>query len=291
MELGKNDLGLKEIWEGVFNVYLAVARICDKNNLRYYVSDGCALGSVRHGGFIPWDDDFDISMPRLDYEKFLRIADKELPSHLKVVTRRNTPEYYMLFAKIQDCREDYIRKLESSYGSQLSNGIYIDILPIDGTSRSSLVRYCADKWFRLRRMLMRFRCDVFSRQTVKGKFYWLIGGWLMIFFPWLWKIDNLLESYEKSAKRYTFDDSDLTIRPCSNISYRRKPIRKSVWGCASIGKFGEMFIKLPQDVEQYLRVEYGDYMKMPPEAQRVPGHQYSQRCPWWLGPTTDRRSS
>ena len=114
MKLGEDKFGLQQVWDGVFNVYKEFAKICEEHKLRYYVSDGCALGAVRHGGFIPWDDDLDVSMPRADYEEFLLIAESKLPPHLKIVTWRNTSQYNALFAKIQDSREQFVREVEQN---------------------------------------------------------------------------------------------------------------------------------------------------------------------------------
>ena len=285
MNLGENKFGLQEIWEGVFNIYLEFARVCEENNLRYFVSDGSALGAVRHGGFIPWDDDFDVSMPRPDYEKFMMIAEEKLPPHLKLVTWRNTREFALPLAKIQDSREDYVRNVETNYGTMLSNGIFIDILPIDGAAPTKLGRIIADKWFRIRRVLMRFWCGSFSLQTNKGKIYWLSGMILSPLFPWLWGRRRLLASYEASAKSHYYDESLLTIRPCSNVSYRRKPIPRVGWGTPRSVEFGESLIKVAEMTKEYLIAEYGDFMKYPPEDKRHPTHQYTWRSPWWLGPT------
>ena len=285
MYLGETDFGLQEIWNGVFNIYTEFSRVCEKNNLRYFVSDGSALGAVRHGGFIPWDDDFDVSMPRPDYEKFLALASDELPEYLKIVTWRNTPAYNLPFAKIQDARESVVKRIETDYGKMLSNGIFMDILPIDGAAKTGLGRMFSDKWFRLRRVLMRYRFDSFFRQTTKGKLYWVAGMLLSPFFPFLWGRSRLLGSYEHSAKSHNYDESEMTIRPCSNVSYRRRAIPRSVWGKPTAITFGETTIMVAEKIKDYLVSEYGDYMKLPPEENRQPSHQYQWRCPWWLGPT------
>ena len=287
MYLGEDTFKLQLIWEGLFEVYQAIAAICDNHGLKYYATDGVALGAVRHKGFIPWDDDFDMSMPREDYEKFLEIAEKELPDYYKIVTWRNTPEYNFLFAKVQDTRKETVEEIERVTGHFLSNGIYVDILPIDKASSSKVRRALSDKWFALRRVLVRFHCDQFTRQTEKGKVCWLMGMALSPLFPWLWTHDQILASCEKSATAYRNSMSDLTCRKCSNVSYRRQPLPSKIWGVGQNIPFGESVIKVPTDVDGYLQNEYGDYMKLPPEEKRRPSHQYSWRCPWWLGPTCD----
>ena len=74
-------------------------KICDDNNLRYYMIGGTLIGVVRHNGFIPWDDDIDIGLPRPDYNKFLEIAPKYLPEYMEIVTKSSDPNFKMLFYK------------------------------------------------------------------------------------------------------------------------------------------------------------------------------------------------
>lgn len=285
MYLGEDTFRLQPIWEGLFEVYKAIAKVCDKHGLKYYVTDGVALGAVRHKGFIPWDDDFDMSMPRDDYEKFLEIAEKELPSCYKIVTWRNTPEYNLLFAKVQDTRRDKIEHVEALTGRILSNGIYVDILPIDKTHPNKVLRYISGKWFWLLQILLRYHCDSFHNQTKKGKICWLLGMVLSPMFPWLWTHDQILLSCEKTALKNGNRKTNLTCRLCSNVSYRRPPLQSEIWGDGKAIQFGESVVRVPTNVEYYLRNEYGDYLKLPPEDKRCPSHQYSWRCPWWLGPT------
>lgn len=146
--------GMRPVWDAILEVYDAFAKVCDKNGLRYYVSDGGALGAVRHGGFIPWDDDLDVSMPREDYEKFIELSKTELPPHLKFVNWKNTPEFTLLFGKVQDSREDKIRAIEEKTGRMLSNGVYIDIFPIDGYPNDSLF----SRWVKYRDIFLEASC-------------------------------------------------------------------------------------------------------------------------------------
>ena len=76
---------LKPVWSAILEVYDQYALVCNRFGLRHWVAYGTLLGAVRHKGFIPWDDDFDVFMPREDYERFLSIADTELPEYLKIV--------------------------------------------------------------------------------------------------------------------------------------------------------------------------------------------------------------
>ena len=79
------DYGLRPLWDALYEIYEEFAKICDKHGLRYYAFAGTLLGAIRHNGFIPWDDDLDVAMPRPDYEKFIQISKTELPRHLNFV--------------------------------------------------------------------------------------------------------------------------------------------------------------------------------------------------------------
>ena len=100
MEEIKPDPRLRPLWDAMLEVYKAFAAICDKHGLRYCADCGTALGAVRHGGFIPWDDDMDIQMPRLDYEKFASLAQQELPMGYAWIDRFNCRDYDNGFGKV-----------------------------------------------------------------------------------------------------------------------------------------------------------------------------------------------
>ena len=292
MYLGEDRFGLQPVWEALIEVYYEFAKVCDKHGLRYYVTDGNALGAVRHGGFIPWDDDLDVSMPRPDYEKFLGIADRELPDNLKIVRWQNTPEYNMLFAKVQETRREYVEGIEKKSKRMLSNGIYIDVFPIDGFPTSKFDLVVGRMQFSLLKTMLRFQCDRFTHQTTKGKIVWLSGMFLTPFFPLLWGHDRILARMEKITRQIEYDKSPLTGRSWNDsglLFYPPHP--KEVWGKPTKQKFGDQLLPFPEDLRGFLEIRYGDYMKLPPEGCRRPAHQYSWRCPWWLGPTRHRKIS
>ena len=106
-----------------------VDRICRKHGLNYYLYGGTLLGAVRHGGFIPWDDDVDIVMPRADYQKFGEICKKELSDRYFWQTCFSDPAYPMLFAKIRK-NGTFVRERKWD-NRKMHKGIYVDILPLD----------------------------------------------------------------------------------------------------------------------------------------------------------------
>lgn len=141
---------LSPIWDALMEMYEVFSSICTKHNLRHYVTDGSAIGAVRHKGFIPWDDDLDVSMPRPDYNKFMEIASKELPSNLVAYDRHQCPEMKVLFGKVQEVRESKVHKVEKQIGRILAHGLYIDIFPIDGCPSSAF----EIAWVKFRYMIL-----------------------------------------------------------------------------------------------------------------------------------------
>ena len=100
--------------------------ICKKNGLRYWINYGTLLGACRHGGFIPWDDDIDVSMPLSDYRRFLKIAPKVLPNTIRLQDIAKMPNARFMFAKLRDTRSFYY---EDTTDARLPSGIFIDIFP------------------------------------------------------------------------------------------------------------------------------------------------------------------
>lgn len=283
----EDKFGLKPIWEAILEIYDEFCKICDRHGLRYYVTDGNALGAVRHKGFIPWDDDLDVCMPRPDYEKFIEIAQRELPGHLKFVYWRNTPEYYWLFGKIQDARREVVERVEKQVGHMLSGGLFLDVFPIEGYPEGRWQIF----WVKFKNLfllpLSRYRLRTYRTQSKKGKKAWIIGMLMSPFFP-CWRTQPKMMAFlDGQLKKFPFEMSRNTGRACSRINVLyRSPVLRSAWGTPKMMEFYDRQVPLPSDYDAHLRSEFGpNYMTPPPASKQHPTHGYSYRCAWWLGPT------
>ena len=107
-----DDYNLRPIWDTILDVWKECYAICKRHNLRIWVAYGTAIGAMRHKGFIPWDDDFDVMMPRADYNLFMKYAVDELPAYMKWHSIENDPKYTLLFGKVQDERKDVLNKVK-----------------------------------------------------------------------------------------------------------------------------------------------------------------------------------
>lgn len=124
-----NDETLSKLHSVLLDLMLEFKRICDKYNLRYLLGYGTLLGAIRHKGFIPWDDDADIIMPREDYEKFVDIAEKELPNYYTIHCGHKLKDFPVNISRIYDNRTIYEQeKLENL---SFCKGACIDIFPLD----------------------------------------------------------------------------------------------------------------------------------------------------------------
>lgn len=286
----EDKFGLKPIWDAVLEIYEEFAKVCEKNGLRYYVTDGNALGAVRHKGFIPWDDDLDVCMPRPDYEKFIKLGDAELPPHLRIVHYSNTPEYYWLFAKIQDTRREKVEEVEKKVGHMLSNGVFIDIFPIDGYPMGKVDQFIVKLKNVFLLPLYRYRTRPYKIQSRKGKIPWIAGMLMSPFIPFWRSPQQMMAKMDAELMRFPFETSDMTGRACSrtHVLYR-PPTPRSAWGKGKKVEYYDREVLIPENVDAHLRSEFGpNYMTPPPLSCQHPTHTYSHRCPWWLGPTKVR---
>ncbi|REC33549.1 LicD family protein [Enterococcus pseudoavium] len=268
-------MNLDEIKKTALNMLVYVNNICQRNNLRYSIYYGTLLGAVRHKGFIPWDDDIDIVLPRPDYEKLLRILEKD--SKYKLASSINNKAYRYTFSKLFDPTTKLVSKQIFDYEGKEA-GVFIDIFPLDGvpenkeTQKSYAFEMDSYKIGFMNTLgLMYARSYSYFRSFVK----------LILKFPFyarLRKSGNYSywrDLYEKNSLRYPFEQSKF----CGHLEYINsdKAIYPTDW--FSKDNFEEIDfegykIKAIKNADSFLKKYYGNYMTLPPTEDQISNHLY-----------------
>lgn len=243
----------------VFQIMLEFEKICKKNNLRFYLAGGSILGGIRHKGFIPWDDDIDITMPRPDYEKFLEIAQTELP------------EEYILE---KDCVPYCHNRVEirgTTFNSGLRNGrIFLDILALDGSPDDPVKRLQHEAKCKFWRTCMLEQARPlpamsFNKQSTKLFFNrFVLKLTPRRFLKWRW--------HSWAAKYSTEETGSWVCLPASIYTYEQERFPKEYWGEPVLIEFEGHMLPTMSHWEDYLVCHFGDYMKLPPETTRKSHH-------------------
>lgn len=243
---------------------------CNKNALRYYCCAGTALGTVRHKGFIPWDDDVDVMMPRPDYERFIKIYDNKANSTYELLTSLNNRNYYLPFAKLIDKNSTVVER--KSIPCTL--GLFIDIFPLDGMPNdTNEVANIAESYSLYRQHLS----DVSSKEGFGGLIFMLLKGQFDRFrralkfrFDRNRYRDEIVKKLMDFGKNYDYEDADMvSVEDISDIAH---PFPKKWLEPYQIMRFEDIDVRMPQNTHNYLKNAYGDYMQLPPKEEQVSCH-------------------
>jgi len=243
------------------NILLELDRICRAENLHYYIAYGTLLGAVRHGGFIPWDDDIDICMLRKDYEKLLKIIKSGRVSWISIVDG-DYKSYYLPFAKAVDNRT--IAKQEDT---KQEHGIWVDIFPMDGIPASGLrQKWCLKKAHLLRDALVAAITDFDSEKSKNDpkRFIKKVFSFAVNLCGGVDKVYNYTINYHKS---YHYEKTGLVGCFGTPYTYKEKLQLSDIKSTKDYTFEGHQVIGL-SDSDKYLKMLYGDYMKLPPESNR-----------------------
>lgn len=251
-----------------------IRRVCKLLNINYFLDSGTLLGAIRHDGFIPWDDDFDMGMLRVDYERFLKEAPAVLDKKYFLQTWYSDERYGLAFAKVRE--KDTVYMEESAVDTGTYNGFFVDIFPYDNYPDDLKKQKWQGKRYEFYKRTMLMKCGYKpynigknAVERLRKKFIYLPMR-MMAFFM---KRQTLIQCYENMGQAFNEERTKCYYAQCGAAKYGKWVIDKRCFTSYEEHVFeGELFC-VPGDSHSYLKSVYGDYMKLPPESERENRHR------------------
>ncbi len=258
-----NQKVLRQLQYTEFEILKEIRRICEENQLSYYLIGGTLLGAVRHKGFIPWDDDLDVAMPRDDYNKFISICKTQLDKKYYIHDISTYDNYWLPFAKIR--KKNTLFNERNISHLNLPKEIYVDIFPMDDAKcEISFPKSLQTSIIKMLNVVILGKINYFVNKKTSFKN----------------KILNFLFSPFKLKTIYNFQKNLMSLNNGknypffvnfgSNYNAIKQTIPKEKFSPAIKLEFEGEFFDAPNDFDYVLRRIYGDsYMQLPPEEKRI----------------------
>lgn len=273
------ELTLREIQINTLLILKKIDSICTELKIEYWGMYGTLLGAVRHKGFIPWDDDLDIAMRREDYEVFVKycIENAEILSPFSINNSETIKDYPYYISRFCDNRYKVFFD-----GMKYTSGLFVDIYPFDGMGNLKDVKKHNKK---------KYIFNIYQKgalaSSINGIFYGKnvinkIINIPIIIFGKLRGNKYFLNKLEIESKKKTWDESTYIGTPA--WEFRTIQFEKEMFDSMIEIPFEDYHIKVPKKYDDILTLYYGDYLKLPPEKERIAHHYYRALK---ISPTTD----
>lgn len=266
MEKAKRMITLEEMRVIQLDILERIDTICLKHGLKYGLCGGTLLGAIRHKGYIPWDDDIDIIMPRRDYLRFLEIAPELFGADFTVSSLYNGKKHASSFSKI------YNNKTVLKQPGAPTIGVFVDIFPVDGLP-SDIKE--SDKHFKRTKLYHSLLLFSKSQNVMSSNFTWKTPlKWVLRFLCKLIGWRRFLLLMDKNASKFDFDESDFVAVSCVPFYGNKERVSKKAFSSFVKTPFEGRLFNIPVGYDEYLSNLYGDYMKLPPVEKRVSHHVF-----------------
>lgn len=263
-EAPKEEVPMEQVKAIAYDILADVGEFCEKHRIQYSLACGTALGAIRHNGFIPWDDDVDICMPRGDYERFL---DMYASDRYAIYDTRYQKNYPYAFAKV--CDRGTV--LTDDIDKPCKFGVYIDVFPIDGLPKNEVLRKK-----HMKKLGWDMRLVAWKRMARNKKLD--IGHMLILLMAksilHVVPLRCLLRKLEYDVKKYSYTRSEYVGHLVSPSPWGTDIKPKAVFENPVRHIFEDREFFVPGDADKYLTLEYGDYMQLPPKEKQVAKHDF-----------------
>lgn len=256
----------EEIQHLSFKVLSFFDSFCKENNLRYSLAAGTMLGAIRHKGFIPWDDDVDVIMPRPDYDKLLSLRTR-IENGFALINFENMDIPYFAYSKLIDTNTLVIEHMSIPN----SRGIDVDIFPVDGLPNNILS-------IKFHFGVLSFYKKLIALCTLKITRGQSLLNYLLklLFIPparLFLNLETIVKSLDRLARKYSFNNSKIVAAQTLNYGEREILPREAFDEYVDVEFCGKEFSAI-SCYDTYLRNLFGDYMILPPIEQRISSHGY-----------------
>lgn len=258
---------MNEVQKKSFELLKIFVGICEKWNIPYYLVCGSALGAVKYGGFIPWDDDIDVGLLREDYQRFLEVAPGELPDWCFLQNYKTDRDFPHTFSKLRNSNTAFIE--ESLADLPINHGIYLDIFPLDGhpaERRKQILFAVRKKWFDWVRFTVITRSPN-PKVRIRNKILRLLGFHK--------RVSQANGKLEKLYCGFPPQESEIW---CNYGNWQGKLEYAPSWhyGNGAWVTFEGLSVRIPEKFDAYLTQKYGNWRADPP-AEKQNSHHVSVR--------------
>ncbi len=255
-------VSMKDLQEVELTMLKDIADFCDKNNIRYFINSGTLLGAVRHGGFIPWDDDIDIGMDLPNYKKFLKLSKKNFPKEYFVQNFRTDTKHCYPWTKIRMNNTTWMDPRLTNV--EMHSGISIDVFLFNGIPQNKFRMKLQDSVARIQRVLLKkyyyLDSDIKSRHS--NTIYYIIPEFIRRFL--LRILENII-NVDCNKTEYCYNSY------FSGMTGPKTIFESSMFAKLEKIKFEDEYFYAPKDCIKYLEIGFGDWETLPPEEERI-GH-------------------
>ena len=266
---------MTELQRKEFDILKQFVNVCSILNLQYFLVCGSALGAIKYSGFIPWDDDIDVALPRKDYEIFCEKAKSYLPEWCFLQNYHTDAQYHRLGSKLRDSRTTYIEEMTDSLN--INHGIFIDVFPLDGQWKTKIDAF---KFQREKRIFeARRRVRLAYNRLSKDSMFMIRTNMCYFLYRTFGLFENtsaVIERYDKYVSSFSTEHSDIWCNHANSTSSLEYASKKQ-YGDGRYVSFEGLQVCVPERYDEYLAQKYGDWRNDPPLSEQR-GHHYYLVC-------------
>ena len=246
-----------------------LVRICDKHNINYFLIGGTLIGAVRHKGFIPWDDDIDIGMLRADYDKFIKVCETEIDKSkffLQIPeTDSNSADFELARLRINNTKfvQEHRKNLKTH------EGFFVEIFPYDSIPNSKIKSFLYSYFFKILKRIVGIRMGY--NYDLKNFIIRSIMH-INVFFSKIIPLSYLYNKVKNYHLNFNNINSQKVFLLAGAYSYKKETHLRETVSEYDFLEFEGKKYKVPKNYDLFLKEQYGDYMQLPPENERINKH-------------------